>query len=92
MGEIFYLFNCRRLTAAVVGWSGFTGNRVVLLAISVLLVLQALFTFAPPMQALFDTAPLDASAWGRILAFGLVVYGVVEIEKALVRIGGRRAR
>jgi magnesium-transporting ATPase (P-type) len=90
--EIFYLFNCRRLTAAVVGWSGFTGNRVVLLAIAVLLVLQALFTFAPPMQALIDTAPLDASAWGRILGFGVVVYGVVETEKALVRVGGRRAR
>jgi len=33
MGEIFYLFNCRRLIAPVVGWSGFFGNRAVLIAI-----------------------------------------------------------
>jgi magnesium-transporting ATPase (P-type) len=44
MGEIFYLFNCRRLTAPVVGWSGFVGNPVVLITIGVLLVLQGLFT------------------------------------------------
>ncbi len=85
MGEIFYLFNCRRLTAPVIGWSGFAGNRVVLAAIAVLVCLQALFSLAPPMQTLFHTAPLDAMAWARIVAFGFVVYGVVEIEKFVVR-------
>ena len=85
MGEIFYLFNCRRLTAPVVGWQGFTGNRVVLAAIGVLLALQGLFTYLPAMQALFATAALDAAAWGRIVLFGFVVYGVVEAEKALIR-------
>jgi magnesium-transporting ATPase (P-type) len=85
MGEIFYLFNCRRLTAPVVGWSGLVGNRAVLIAIGVLLVLQGLFTYLPVLQALFATAALDAAAWGRIVVFGLVVYGVVELEKALIR-------
>ena len=85
MGEIFYLFNCRRLTAPVVGWSGFFGNRAVLIAIGVLVVLQGLFTYLPVMQALFATAALDAAAWGRIFLFGIVVYSVVEIEKAVIR-------
>ena len=85
MGEIFYLFNCRRLTAPVVGWSGFVGNRAVLFAIGVLVVLQALFTFSPLLQALFNTAPLDTLTWLKIFAFGVIVYSVVEIEKALVR-------
>jgi magnesium-transporting ATPase (P-type) len=85
MGEIFYLFNCRRLTAAVVGWSGLFGNRAVLIAIGLLLVLQGLFTYLPAMQALFATAALDAAAWGRIVLFGVIVYGVVEIEKAVIR-------
>jgi magnesium-transporting ATPase (P-type) len=75
MGEIFYLFNCRRLTRPAIGWSGFVGNRAVLFAIGVLVVLQALF----------NTAPLDALTWLKILAFGVIVYSVVEIEKALVR-------
>jgi magnesium-transporting ATPase (P-type) len=91
MGEIFYLFNCRRLTAPVVGWSGFTGNPVALLTVGVLVLLQALFTFMPLLQTLFETAPLDASTWGRILLFGVIVYGVVEIEKALVRLHRRRS-
>jgi len=84
MGEIFYLFNCRRLTAPVIGWSGFTGNRAVLIAIGVLVVLQGLFTYLPVLQALFATAPLDLAAWGRIFIFGLFVYSVVEIEKAVI--------
>jgi magnesium-transporting ATPase (P-type) len=85
MGEIFYLFNCRRLTAPVVGWSGFFDNRAVLIAIGILIVLQGLFTYLPVLQSLFATAALDMAAWGRIFVFGLVVYGVVEIEKALIR-------
>ncbi len=85
MGEIFYLFNCRRLTAPVVGWSGFFGNRAVLIAIGVLVVLQGLFTYLPVMQALFATAALDVAAWSRIILFGIVVYSVVEIEKAVIR-------
>ncbi|MEW6025573.1 MAG: HAD-IC family P-type ATPase, partial [Pseudomonadota bacterium] len=85
MGEIFYLFNCRRLTAPVVGWSGFVGNPAVLIAIAVLVVLQAVFTFGPVLPALFGTAPLDGITWLKIFVFGLVVYSVVEIEKALVR-------
>ncbi|MFN3750309.1 MAG: cation-transporting P-type ATPase [Thiobacillus sp.] len=85
MGEIFYLFNCRRLTAPVVGWSGFTGNPAVLIAIAVLVVLQAIFTFGPVLPALFGTAPLDGITWLKIFVLGLVVYSVVEIEKALIR-------
>lgn len=85
MGEIFYLFNCRRLTAPVIGWSGLFGNHAVLIAIGILVVLQGLFTYLPVLQTLFATAALDLAAWGRILVFGLIVYGVVEIEKAVIR-------
>ncbi len=85
MGEVFYLFNCRRLTAPVIGWPGFTGNPAVLIAIAVLVVLQAVFTFGPVLPDLFDTAPLDDATWLKIFVFGLVVYSVVEIEKALIQ-------
>jgi magnesium-transporting ATPase (P-type) len=85
LGEVFYLFNCRRLTASILSWDGLTGNRVVLLAILVLIGLQWLFTYQPTLQALFHTAALDWAAWGRILTFGLGVLLVVELEKALVR-------
>jgi magnesium-transporting ATPase (P-type) len=85
LGEVFYLFNCRRLTASVLSWDGLTGNRYVLIAIAVLLTLQALFTYWPAMHVLFHTAPLDAPSWGRILLFGLALFVIVEMEKMIVR-------
>ncbi len=90
MGEVFYLFNCRRLTLPILSWEGLTGNRYVLGAIAVLLALQLAFTYAPWMQVLFHTAALDAAAWGRILLFGLAVLLVVEAEKVVVRRLARR--
>ncbi len=85
MGEVFYLFNCRRLTAPVLSWEGLTGNRYVLGAIAILIGLQGLFTYWPLMHELFHTAPLDAQAWARILLFGIGVLIAVELEKAVVR-------
>jgi hypothetical protein len=37
------------------------------------------------MQALFDTAALDAPAWALIAALALVIFLLVEAEKALQR-------
>ena len=81
IGEVFYLFNCRRLTAPVISWDGLAGNRWVLVAIAVLIVLQLLFTHAPFMQTLFQTAPLSGETWGFIALFGVLVFFVVELEK-----------
>ncbi len=89
MGEIFYLFNCRRLFNPVLSLDGLFGNRWVLVAIGILLGLQMLFTYQPHMQALFKTAPLDAQAWGLIVLFGMLVFVVVELEKYVVRLRGK---
>ena len=85
MGEIFYLFNCRYLYASVLSRTGMLGNRYVLIAIGLLLGLQALFTYAPFMQVLFGTAAIDADAWLRVLGFGVGVFALVELEKAWLR-------
>ena len=85
MGEIFYLFNCRYLYAPVLSREGLFGNRYVLIAISLLLGLQALFTYAPFMQVLFGTTAIDVDAWLRVLGFGVAVFAVVELEKTWLR-------
>ncbi len=85
LGEVFYLFNCRRLTNPVLSWQGLTGNRYVWIAIGALLLFQLAFTYVPVMQTLFHTAALDPAAWGRILIFGLAVLLLVEAEKAVLR-------
>jgi magnesium-transporting ATPase (P-type) len=85
VGEVFYLFNARSFTGSILNREGILGNPFVLLAIGLLLVCQALFTYLPAMQALFHTAGLDLDSWLRILAFGFAVLLVVEAEKMLVR-------
>ena len=83
--EIFYVFNTRRLRAAVADREGFFGSRAVLIAVAAVIVFQLLFTYAPPLQRLFGTVPLDAATWLRILAVAVWVYVLVELEKAIAR-------
>ncbi len=90
MGEMFYLFNCRHIMAPVISWSGFFGNRYVLIAIGVLIVIQMLFTYSAVMQRLFGTAAIDLAAWARIATFGALLFVMVEIEKYVIR--GNRHR
>lgn len=85
MGQVFYLFNARYILEPAANLRGLLGSRAVLIAIGVLVILQGLFTYAPPMQTLFGTAALDGQQWLRVLAFGALLFVVVELEKAVLR-------
>jgi magnesium-transporting ATPase (P-type) len=84
-GEIVYLFNTRFLYQSSFSWQGLTGNRYVLLTVALVCGFQGLFTYAPFMQILFDTRPLDSTAWVHIFIMVLAVYACVEVEKAWLR-------
>jgi magnesium-transporting ATPase (P-type) len=90
MGEIFYLINCRYLLASSCNLRSFIDSRPIHIAVVSVVLLQALFTYAPPFQRLFGTVALDAAVWWRILLFGTLLFGVVEIEKMLFRHRGKR--
>ncbi len=51
----------------------------------ILIVMQLLFTYFPPMQRLFQTVALDAVSWIAILALGVGKFLAVEAEKAVRR-------
>ncbi|MBK1692855.1 cation-transporting P-type ATPase [Ectothiorhodospira mobilis] len=85
VGQIFYLFNSRYILESVLNLRGILGSRPVLMAIGVLVVLQLLFTYTGPFQFLFNTAAIGLGEWARILVFGLVLFLVVEAEKAVLR-------
>lgn len=85
MGEIWYLFNCRYLLASALSYKGLMGNIYVLFAIVLLIMIQLLFTYNPLMQHLFGTAAIDAAAWYKIVALGVMLFLVVEIEKYWIR-------
>ncbi len=85
MFEIFYLFSARYIGASSFSLQGLTGNRYVLYAIALLVLLQAAFTYLEPMQRLFKTAPIDLSMWGEIVLVGSTIFFLVEFEKFIVR-------
>jgi magnesium-transporting ATPase (P-type) len=89
--EIVYLFNVRHFTASALNWNALVGNPISVAAVTITLVLQSLFTYAPPMQQLFGTAPLDGAAWALIAGLAAAVFLAVETEKAVLRrLGVRR--
>jgi len=85
MFEIFYLFNSRYLKDSVFNWEGFTGNKYVIIAISILIIFQLGFTYLAPMQSLFGTTAIDLGMWLRIILVSSSVLFLVEIEKYFVR-------
>jgi magnesium-transporting ATPase (P-type) len=84
-GELVYLFNARRFVGSAFAADTLTGNRIAAAVAGALVALQLAFTYLAPMQTLFRTAPLDAAAWGLIVALALAMFGAVEVTKALAR-------
>lgn len=85
MGQIVYLFNCRRLTDSVLSKEGLFGNTIALKAVAVLVLLQLAMTHLPFKQALFGTDHLDAETWLRVVAAGVLVFTAIEVEKLFWR-------
>ncbi|MGK7867585.1 cation-transporting P-type ATPase [Falsiroseomonas sp. E2-1-a20] len=84
--EIAYLFSVRFQAGTSFTWRGALGTRAVLIGVGAVVVLQLAFTYAPPLQRLFATRPLDPVANGLpILALGLLLMLILEAEKAIRR-------
>ena len=91
--QLWYLFTCRFQWKASVGWEALVGNRAVLVAAGILVVVQGAFTYLAPFQLLFSTQGLHLSSWIPVLGVGFFLYVAVELEKAAGRSSGRgRAR
>jgi len=85
MGELVYLLNARRFTASGLTMETLYGNRVAFWSSVILIVLQLLFTYTPPMQELFHTTALDMLSWLLIIGLALTKFLAVEAEKWLLR-------
>ena len=83
--EIFYLFSVRYLHMTSITARGLLGTRAVLLGIAMAMAAQALFTYAPPLQALFDTRPVTPADGALILGLGVALLVLLEAEKLLRR-------
>jgi magnesium-transporting ATPase (P-type) len=87
--EIFYLFSVRYLRAPSLTFEGVLGTRPVLIAITLVTVLQLIFTYAPFMATLFETRPVDFAHGAEIIAIGVALFAILEVEKLVLRRIGR---
>jgi magnesium-transporting ATPase (P-type) len=83
-GETCYLFNCRSLVRSVrsVGW--FT-NPILWGGVALMTLVQIAFVHLGPLNRLFQSAPLDATAWIAVIGASLAIGLAVGIEKAIRR-------
>ncbi len=88
VGQVFYLLNSRYKLDSSLSLRAHGGNPYLPLGIGAVVVLQLLFTYAPPLQALFDTQAMPLRIWPWLLFGGLLFFLVVEAEKAILRTWG----
>jgi magnesium-transporting ATPase (P-type) len=85
IGQVFYLLNSRFLLDSSLSFKAHLGNKYLPHGIGAVVLLQLLFTYAPPLQRLFDTEAIPLRVWPWLVAGGLVFFLVVEAEKLTIR-------
>jgi magnesium-transporting ATPase (P-type) len=85
IGQVFYLLNSRYKLDSSLSLKAHLGNKYLPVGIGAVIVLQLLFTYLPPFQALFETEAIPAWVWPRLLLGGLAFFLVVEAEKLIIR-------
>ena len=91
IGQIFYLLNSRYKLDSSLSLKAHLGNKYLALGIGAVIVLQILFTYAPPLQTLFETEAIPLRIWPRLFLGGFLFFLVVEAEKFIIR-SMRRSR
>ncbi|MFA9460206.1 cation-transporting P-type ATPase [Thiohalorhabdus methylotrophus] len=83
--EVLYLFSIRYLHAPALSRSGIRITRAAGISVLVVVLLQLIFTYAPFMEAFFETRPIDFLHGAEILGIGVLFFGLLEVEKRVRR-------
>ncbi|KAJ3413027.1 hypothetical protein HDV05_008618 [Chytridiales sp. JEL 0842] len=83
-GEIGYSITARFIKAPSWNPKTFFTNYLVFVLISLTAAIQVFLTYTPVVNTFFSQEGLDAYQWGRVLISMVIVYVIVEVEKALV--------
>ncbi|ACC98045.1 Cation transport ATPase [Elusimicrobium minutum Pei191] len=84
LAQAFHLFNSRNIRGFAFN-KDFFGNKYVFIVCFVMMFLQLSVTYIPFMNSTFGTVPLALGDWKYPFIFGIIVFIVVEIEKAVMR-------
>src|SRR5215470_9194979 len=85
IGQAFYLLNSRYLLDSSLSLKAHMGNKYLPLAIVAVVILQLLFTYTRPFQAMFGNEAIPLQIWPWLFAGGLAFFLVVETEKFVIR-------
>ena len=85
IGQVFYLLNSRYLLDSSLSFKAHLGNKYLPLGIGAVVILQILFTYAPPLQVLFDNEAIPLDVWPWLFLAGFVFFLIVEAEKMIIR-------
>ena len=83
--EVAYLFNCRKIHESAWKWKTFFGSKPVLIAIAIVVIFQAAFTYIPAMEHFFGIHAISWLSWVRIFTLAVLLFVVVELEKWIMR-------
>jgi magnesium-transporting ATPase (P-type) len=89
--EIFHLFFIRNIHGTSLTWQAVRGTRVVWTVVVVVTAAQFAITYLPPLQAVFGTVAIPIADGLLIVAVGMALFAIVEIEKQ-IRLNLRRPR
>ncbi|MDO5682350.1 MAG: cation-transporting P-type ATPase [Propionibacteriaceae bacterium] len=85
VGQICYLLAARFSRARSLRKELFTTNPVSWLCIGLMIALQLAFVYLPFMQVAFGTTVVDLSHWTFPVLAGVLVFAIVEVDKAIRR-------
>src|SRR5262249_23707775 len=85
LGQVFYLLNSRYLIDSSLTPRAHAGNPYLFYGIGAVVVLQLLFTYAPPFHSVFGNEPLPLWTWPWLIAGATVFFLSVEVEKLAIR-------
>jgi magnesium-transporting ATPase (P-type) len=88
IGQIFYLLNSRYKFDSSLSPKAHLGNKYLFLGIGTVVILQLLFTYAPPFQFVFEVEAIPFWVWPWLVLGGLIFFLVVEVEKLIIRSSG----
>ena len=84
MFQVFYMLNCRSLRDSIFR-IGLFSNKAVFAGIAAIVILQVLFIYAPPLQAVFSTHPLTPLSLFYCALAGALILPAISIEKRVRR-------
>jgi len=84
IGELFYLFNSRKVHETTVT-HGFFKNKAVFISSGALIIFQLAFNYFPFMQVWFGSKSTSLNQWIFPVLCGLGIFIFVEVEKLIIQ-------